>query len=185
MARINLLPWREGLRAQKKREFFVAMGGTAFLMVGVVFYVHMHISGMIDYQNSRNNFLRQEIKQVEAKIKEIQEIEKQKQQLIARMRIIERLQGNRPEVVHLFDELARIIPEGLYLTNLKQSGKNLTLEGLAQSNARVSNLMRNLDNSPWFERPVLDIIQASSKGGERSRSFKLRVTQAIGQSEDK
>ncbi len=178
MARINLLPWREERRNEQKREFGVAAGGSVLLMAGIVLYVHMHINGMIDYQQSRNRYIQQEIKQVESKIREIQDIEKQKKQLIARMRVIERLQRNRPEVVHLFQELVELIPEGIQLSQLSQSGSAITLKGKTQSNARVSSFMRALDSSDWFTKPELDVIQSSSKGGDRTRSFTMRIQQA-------
>ena len=178
MARINLLPWREERRNEKKREFGVAAVGSVLLMAGVVLYVHMHISAMIDHQESRNRYIQQEIKKVESKIKEIEDIEKKKKQLIARMRVIERLQRNRPEVVHLFQELVERIPEGVQLEQLSQKGSTITLKGKTQSNARVSSFMRALDGSDWFTKPELDVIQSSSKGGDRTRSFTMRIQQA-------
>lgn len=180
MARINLLPWREELRKEQRRQFFVMLGGSAFLMLLVVVYVHLHINGLIQDQESRNSYLQTQIKEVESKIKEIDNLERQRQQLLARMKVIEQLQGNRSEIVYLFEELAKAVPEGLYLATVKQSGRNLIIEGRAQSNARVSSFMRNLDASPWFENPVLEIIQTDSKAEQGMRSFTLRVTQVSG-----
>ncbi|SCZ66200.1 PilN domain-containing protein [Thiohalomonas denitrificans] len=178
MARINLLPWREERRNEKKREFGVAAAGSVLLMGGIVLLAHIQINGMIGYQESRNRYIQEEIKQVESKIREIRDIEKQKAQLIARMRVIERLQRNRPEVVHLFQELVERIPEGVQLSQLSQSGSAITLKGQTQSNARVSSFMRALDSSDWFTKPQLDVIQSSSRGGDRTRSFTLRIQQA-------
>ena len=175
MARINLLPWRAELRQQKQKEFAALAGGSAFLMVVVIALVHVQISGAIDNQNARNQFLQAEIRTVEGQIKEIKDLELAKEQLVARMKVIEQLQRGRPAVVHLFDELVAATPDGLYLTGLVQKGRTLSIEGMAQSNARVSTLMRNLDASPWLENPVLEIIQAQNNG---SRKFKLRVTQS-------
>jgi type IV pilus assembly protein PilN len=175
MARINLLPWREELRKQRQREFISIAAGSIVLMLLVVFYVHLHINGLIDNQDSRNQFLEKNIKQVEAKIKEIKELEKQKQQLIARMKVIEQLQGNRPLVVHLFDEIVKAVPDGLYLANLEQKQSELIIKGRAQSNARVSAFMRNLDASAWFRQPVLDVIEVSKDKKDRTRSFSLHV----------
>lgn len=177
MARINLLPWREEERKKKKREFGVLAAGSVLLMGGVVLLAHMHINGLIEHQESRNRYLQEQIKLVEKKIKEIRDLEKQKQQLIARMRVIEKLQRNRPEVVHLFQELVELTPEGLHLTRLTQKDSSITVNGVAESNARVSSFMRALDASPWFSNPVLDVIQ-SSGGAERTRNFTLRVQQA-------
>lgn len=179
MARINLLPWREEQRKEQRRQFFVVLGGSAILMLLVVGYVHLHINGMIQTQESRNNYLQTQIKDVESKIKEIDNLERQRQQLLARMRVIEQLQGDRSVIVHLFEELAKAVPEGLHLTNVKQTGRNLTVQGVAQSNARVSSFMRNLDASPWFANPVLEIIQVDDKGQRGSRAFTLRVNQAV------
>jgi type IV pilus assembly protein PilN len=180
MARINLLPWRDELRKEQRRQFFVVLGGSALLALMVVGYVHLYINGMIETQESRNSYLQGQIKEVESKIKEIDNLERQRQQLLARMRVIEQLQSDRSVIVHLFEELTKAVPEGLYLVNVKQSGRMLTIQGMAQSNARVSTLMRNLDASPWFENPVLEIIQSDNKKDRGSRSFTMRVTQATG-----
>jgi type IV pilus assembly protein PilN len=177
MAHINLLPWREELRAQKKKEFIGVTVGTAILMGGVVLLVHLYFAGMIEYQESRNNFLRAEIRTVEASIKEIEELDRQREQLISRMRVIESLQQNRPESVYLFDELARLIPEGLFIETLTQQERNLVINGRAQSNARVSAFMRALDASPRFASPTLDVISTDQRTAERSRQFTLRVAQ--------
>ncbi len=179
MARINLLPWREEERKRKKNEFFSILGGTAILMAVIGLATHVYIAGLIDYQESRNNYLDGEIRQVDAKIKEISELEKQKEQLIARMRVIERLQGNRPEVVHMFDELVRLVPEGLFISELTQKGNELTLKGQTQSNARVSAFMRALEESPWFDTPALNVISGQKSTGQGLREFTLNVKQAV------
>jgi type IV pilus assembly protein PilN len=181
MAHINLLPWREEERKRKKNEFYSIVGAAVAVMALVVLGTHMYIASLIDYQISRNEFLKQEIVYVEKKIREIRELEKKKEQLISRMRIIERLQGNRPEVVHLFDELAKIIPEGLYITSLDQQGKNVVMKGTAQSNARVSAFMRALEESGWFDQPQLDVISTQRSGVRKDRAFTLRVKQKNGE----
>lgn len=178
MARINLLPWREELRKQKKREFGMAAGGSVVVMIGVVFLAHMHINGLVAHQQSRNQYLKQQISAVEAKIKEIRDLEKQRQQLIDRMRVIEQLQRNRPEVVHLFQELVELTPDGLFLESLEQKDAIITVRGKAQSNARVSSLMRALDKSNWFAKPRLELIEAGPRGAERTRVFTLEFEQA-------
>lgn len=178
MAHINLLPWREEERKRKKNEFYTVTAGAALLMGVIGLAVHMYVAGMVDYQISRNNFLQDEIKKVDAKIKEIRELEKKKEQLLSRMRIIERLQRNRPEVVHIFDELARLVPEGLYIKSIKQDGKTVTIEGQAQSNARVSAFMRALEGSEWFSAPSLSVISTAGKGAVKHRQFTLQVKQA-------
>ncbi len=178
MAHINLLPWREELRKQKRQDFFVIIAVFAGLMLATVAAVHFYMAGLIENQNSRNNTLRSEIKVVERKIKEIKDLEKQKEQLLARMRVIEELQSNRPAAVHLLDELAKMVPDGLYLEELTQEGTKITIKGVAQSNARVSALMRSLEESPWFSKPSLDVINTTSKGARKNRIFTLVVRQA-------
>lgn len=178
MAHINLLPWREELRKQRKRDFFVIAGSAAFAMVLVVVYLHFYVVSLIENQDARNAYMQSEIKKVEAQIKEIQELETKKAQLIARMQVIDQLQKNRPEVVHMFDELVHMVPEGMYLTSVVQKGRTISIEGEAQSNARVSALMRALDASEWFTNPMLEVIQAKSgKGEEDIQTFKLHVDQ--------
>lgn len=183
MAHINLLPWREAERQQKKKEFFTAIGVTVVIAGAIVGLVHMYVAGMIDYQVSRNDMLKQEIKIVEGKIKEIRDLERQKEQLIARMRVIEQLQSNRPEIVHLFDELAKLVPDGLHISKLDQKGKSITMNGMAQSNARVSAFMRRLEASAWFSDPKLSVISTKSQQGMTSREFTLQVTQVNGAKE--
>lgn len=179
MTRINLLPWRETLRAEKQRQFISIAVGAVILMGAMVFYVHLHIGGMISAQNARNDFLKKEITKVESKIKEIKAIEAEKAGLLARMDIIQQLQGRRPEIVHLFYELMRNVPSGIYLTSVEQKGSSLVIKGIAQSNARVSAFMRNLEISDWLEDPQLEVIQVQKKKGQaRSSTFTLHVKQA-------
>jgi len=178
MAHINLLPWREEERKRKRKEFYTVTGVVVVLMAVIGLAMHLYVAGIIDYQLSRNNILKGEITKVDAKIKEIQELEKKKEQLIARMRIIEQLQSNRPEAVHIFDELARIVPEGLSINSLTQNGRNLIITGRAQSNARVSAFMRSLEASEWFSSPALSVISTKGKGTLKYREFTLRVNQA-------
>ena len=178
MTCINLLPWRETRRKEQQRQFFSISGGAAVLMGLIIFYIHIHVSGMIELQTQRNTFLQDEIKQVEAKIVEIKSLEAKKEQLLARMSVIQQLQTRRPAIVHVFDELAKAVPSGMYLTNVSQQGKSLVIEGVAQSNARVSAFMRNLDASDWFVNPQLDVIEANSKDLARTSRFKLTVSQA-------
>lgn len=181
MARINLLPWREELRKKRQKDFGITVGIAVVAMLAVVGLVHLQIDKMIEYQNARNQRLTSEIALLDRKIAEIKDLEKEKQNLLARMRIVERLQTSRPEVVHLFDELAEILPEGVYLTSLTQRGKSLSLDGYAQSNARVSSFMRALDGSEWLDRPDLKMIQAEeTRRGTttvRLSKFTLSATQ--------
>lgn len=177
MARINLLPWREELRKQRQREFGVMIAGALFITLLLGFYVHLHISGMIDHQKARNSFLKNEIAQMDKKIKEIKDLEKTKAKLLARINIIQELQSSRPEIVHLFDELVTRTPEGSYLTDVEQKGKSVTVNGRAQSNARVSSYMRNVDASGWMGSPSLQIIENKNKSNTGFSHFILRVKQ--------
>ncbi len=184
MPRINLLPWREELRKQRQKEFGIMAGLAVIMMAAVVALAHMQIAAMIEYQKRRNNFLEEEIVKLDKKIKEIRELEKEKEHLLARMRIVEQLQTSRPEVVHLFDELVTSLPEGVYLTSLEQRGHRINLKVFAQSNARVSSFMRKLEASPWLQNPDLKEIRARVKKNEevaselRLSAFSLDVSQA-------
>ncbi|WP_022949129.1 PilN domain-containing protein [Methylohalobius crimeensis] len=185
MARINLLPWREELRRQQQKEFFLGVGLAASLAVLSMLLVHWYIADQIEYQQQRNQYLSDQIAILDRKIKEIRELETKRDRLIAKMDIIQRLQSSRPEIVHLFDALARTLPEGVYLTKFTQSGGNLAVDGIAQSNARVSAYMRNIENSLWMEKPQLQIIQ--SKGAtqsEREGVFSLKIKQTHPKSGD-
>ena len=188
MAKINLLPWRAALRKQQQKDFVSAilLGGS--LTAAIMLLVHTSISSQIEHQNRRNNFLTQEISALDKKIAEIQELEGKKKRLLARMDIIQELQSSRPLVVHLFDELAKTIPEGVYLSDLAQVDKNLTVNGFAQSNARVSAYMRNLESSGWLKDPLLNIIEAKADANAKDVGIKRsgnRFTLQIKQSGDK
>lgn len=182
MSRINLLPWRETLRKERRQRFFTSMGITAGAAAGVVVAIHLYVGSLIEAQDRRNNFLKSEIAQVEKKIMAIRELEKEKQKLLARMEIIQQLQTQRPEIVHIFDELPRRLPEGIYLTGVEQRSRNLLISGVAQSNARISAFMRQLDASPWFTSPHLEVIESVDDHGVRTSHFKLSVLKA-GQAE--
>jgi type IV pilus assembly protein PilN len=178
MARINLLPWREELRKEQQQNFLLAILGSAGVVLLIMFFVHTHIDGAIDRQNERNQFIETEIAALDKKIKEIDGLEAKKNKLIAKMEVIQQLQGSRPEIVHLFQEVAATTPDGVYLTEMKQVGLNLTLDGAAQSNAIVSKYMRNLDASPWLANPVLTVIETKGDANQgRVSRFKLGVRQ--------
>lgn len=185
MIRLNLLPWREMRRKELDRQLLTIGVGAAILMLGVTFLAHLHVGQLIENQNARNQFLDGEIKKVEEEIKEIKELKSQRDALLARMRVIEDLQGDRTRIVHVFDDLARKMPDGAYLTHLTQSGTSFALKGVAQSNARVSALMRNLDSSAWFAMPDLDVINVEAKGTDRLSKFSMRVAQEVKADENK
>jgi type IV pilus assembly protein PilN len=185
MARINLLPWRDNLRKQRQREFGVMVAGALFITLLLGFYVHLHISGMIEHQEGRNSTLKKEIAEMDSKIKEIKDLEKTKAKLLARINVIQQLQSSRPAVVHLFDELVTRTPDGLYLDDVRQKGKAVTIDGWAQSNARVSSYMRNIDASEWLRSPNLQVIENKDKTGTGFSHFTMAVTQVNKSDPDK
>jgi len=176
MPRINLLPWREGQRKERKLAFLVALG-VAALAAGVAsFAAYLLYGSMIEGQQHRNDQLRAEIKTLDKQNEEINNLETAKQKYIARMEIIEKLQRSRPEIVHVFDEIVRTLPEGVYLTAIKQNDKKLKFEGVAQSSTRVSSFMRNIDGSQWLRNPELEVVQ-TTKGSGPGSSFTLSAYQ--------
>lgn len=162
-------------RREQDRQLLTIAIGAWVLMLVVVFYAHIHVSALIEMQNKRNEFLQQEIAKVEKEIKEIAELKKRRQDLIARMNVIQQLQADRSRTVRMFDELVRRIPEGVQLTSLKQSGTTLALVGVGQSNARVSALMRNFAASDWFADPELEVINVRARGNDRVSEFSMKV----------
>lgn len=175
MARINLLPWREERRKQRQKEFGMMLAGSALGAVLLAFLIISFYKGQISGQNERNTYLRDRITEVDKQIKEIEELDKKKAKLLARKEVIEQLQANRSQMVHLFDSLVRTIPDGAVLTSIKQDEKTLTLAGRAQSNARVSTYLRNLESSGWMTNPDLSIIEAKGNDKGLPYEFKLRV----------
>ena len=175
MSRINLLPWRAERRKQRQKEFGVMVGVAAAAGVALWFLVNMYYNAQIDGQNERNAFLQQQIAAVDTQITEIDALESQRARLLARKAVIEELQGNRSQMVHLFDQLVRTIPDGVLLTSLKQEGQTLTLEGRSQSNARVSTYMRSLDGSGWMTSPQLSVIEAQDGVPGLPYAFTLSV----------
>ena len=179
MARINLLPWRAELRRQMRAEYLTIVGICAAVAIVVWGGIHFHFKERIDFQNERNAYLDTEIQKLDKQIKEIQELEKEKERLIARMKAIEGLQTSRPIIVHIFDDLVTSLPEGVYLKEITQKGAKIEIKGVAQSNARVSNFMRNIEKSEWLKNPHLDVIQSASEDGQRTANFTLRVEQKV------
>ena len=175
MARINLLPWREELRRQKTVEFGALAGLVALAAFLLVVAAWIHMGRVQDYHKLRNQYLQNQIDILNTKLQQIKELEQTKANLLARMNIIQQLQASRPEVVHLFEELVTTVPEGVWIKSFKQSGKVLTIEGNAESNARVSAYMRNLEASEWLKNPVLEVIQSEEEA--RVAQFKLQLQQ--------
>src|SRR6185437_2898636 len=183
MPRINLLPWREEQRKERKLAFGVAMG-VALVAAGVTtFAAYLMFNSLIQAQVRRNDELRAEIKVVDKQIEEINNLESAKQKFIARMHIIEQLQRAGPEIVHVFDEIVRTLPDGVYLTGVKQTASKLKFEGVAQSSTRVSSFMRNIDASDWLKDPELEVVQ-TTKGSGPGSSFTLTAAEVSTASTD-
>jgi len=175
MARINLLPWREERRKARQKEFAGMVGLAVVAGVLLSFLIYSFYSGRISTQTARNEYLRGEITKVDGQIKEIEALDKKKSKLLARKEVIEQLQSNRAQMVHLFDSLVRTIPDGVALTAIKQEGDILTLSGRSQSNARVSTYMRNLEGSGWMTNPDLNVIEAKEGNAGLPYEFNLKV----------
>lgn len=177
--RVNLLPHREQRRALQQKALIALVAGSAIAGLAAVIFGHAVIAGMKDHQDQRNAFLKAEIAKLEIQIQEISQLKEKTNALLARKQVVETLQVNRAEVVHLFDELARQLPEGMYLKSFKQAGSKLTLVGYAQSSARVSTLMRNIEVSPWLDAPRLIEVKVSNQGNLRVNEFSLEATQTV------
>jgi type IV pilus assembly protein PilN len=178
MTRINLLPWREELRQEQKKQFGVMAVMTCVLAAAIVGLIHFQMQSKVDYQLSRNRFMDSQIALVDEEIKEISELQKTRRSLVERMEVIQDLQGSRPSIVHLFTEIVSTVPNGVYLETLSQTGSNLLVTGEAESNARVSTYMRNLQASAWMKDPNLTVIEIEDKTVNRVSSFKLSVKQS-------
>lgn len=185
MAGLNLLPWRDKERERRKKQFLTLLGLSGALAAGLVFLGNMYMGMAVQHQQQRNNMLTQEISQLDLKIETIKKLDGTKQALLSRMQIIENLQSTRPAIVHLFDEMATALPEGMYLEGLRQDGTLVKVEGKAESNARVSSYMNSLDASQWLSSSNLNIISvarendANQQGIIPLRDFKLDVQQLL------
>ncbi|MBR9872320.1 MAG: PilN domain-containing protein [Gammaproteobacteria bacterium] len=177
MAKINLRPWREELRAEKQKQFVVMMLGAVIIAAGLVFLWKTDTDNRIAYQQSRNAYIETATKQLDKQIKEIENLKRQRDELLARMKVIQDLQGKRPVIVRVFDELVRTLPDGLFFTDLKKSGERLDIVGMAESNSRISNLMRQFEESEWFTAPNLSNVAAADNRRAGYSQFNLSVQQ--------
>jgi type IV pilus assembly protein PilN len=183
MPRINLLPWREQQRRERKLAFLVALGGATLAALAATFAGYLLFNSAISSQEARNERLRSEIKVLDAQIQEINNLESQKQRFISRMQVIDKLQRSRSEVVHLFDEVTNLVPDGIYLTAFKQTNRRVKFEGVAQSSTRVSTFMRNIAGSQWLKDAELEVVE-SKKGVTTGNSFILYADQVSTASDD-
>jgi type IV pilus assembly protein PilN len=175
MIRINLLPHRELKRAARQRQFVFLAGAISVLAVLIVILVHGIIGGRIDRQSARNGYLEAEITKLDKQIEEIQKLREQIQAMLSRKKVVETLQSNRSQSVHLLDQMVRLLPDGLYLKSFKQTENLVNIQGYAQSNARVAGLIRNLEASPWLEAPELIETKAATVDKNRLNEFSLNV----------
>jgi len=171
--KINLLDWRTELKTVRQQQFFVMLGASALLAIGSIAVVYFGVSSAIEYQRERNLFLEQQIVEMDKKIKEIEELEKVKANLLARMKVIEELQASRAAMVHFFDEILNTLPEGVYIKSLRQTGSGVTVEGVAESNNRVSAYMKNIESSRWFADPRLVVINTKDVSKRRQSEFQM------------
>ncbi|MBT8442896.1 MAG: PilN domain-containing protein, partial [Gammaproteobacteria bacterium] len=177
MPRINLLPWRDELRDQRRNQFYMALGAAALGAGLVVLVTNVTFNSIIGHQNDRNRMLQSEIDALNIRIEEILSLEDQKDRLLARMEIIEQLQRSRPGIVHVFEELVATMPDGVYLNSVKQNDSRIELIGAAESNTRVSALMRNIDGSEWLSKPDLEVVEVkdNTRGSDGQRASEFKV----------
>jgi type IV pilus assembly protein PilN len=175
MAQINLLPWRDDRRQEQKKEFLTVLALVLALGVGLVLLANLVVNGQIDNQKSRNQYLTENIKELDKMVAEIKDLQRKRNQLIDRMRVIQDLQGNRPIIVRVLDQLVRTVPDGVFYTSIGAKGGTISINGIAESNNRVSSLMRRLDASDWLENPNLTGVTAATKYGDQATSFQLSV----------
>jgi len=175
MAQINLLPWREERRQELKKEFIATAVLVLIMAGGLVFLADRVVNGQIDNQQARNQYLEENIAVLDKMVAEIKELEKRRNQLLDRMRVIQELQGNRPIIVRVLDQLVRTVPDGVFYTSLNTKDKRITINGIAESNNRVSSLMRRLDASDWLASPNLDQVKAAPNYGDQATTFNLTV----------
>lgn len=176
MAKINLLPWRQAYREEKKREFLSILAGVAVISAFAAFLWVSSVQSAIENQNSRNKLLSDEIAKLELQVKEIADIKKRRADLIARIKVIQDLEGTRPVIVRYFDDFVRTIPDGVYINSMVKKADKITIEGVAESYNRVAAFMRKLDESEWFADPKLSSVTAAPKEGEQANSFILTVS---------
>lgn len=177
MAKINLLPWREELREQRKKEFLQTAALVLIVAAGIIGVGGFYIDQAKAYQEQRNEYLQGEIAELDERIREIRDLQQKREQLLARMRVIQELQGNRPVIVRVFDELVRTLTPGLYYQSVRMNGTQVALVGTAESNNRISAQMRRFDESEWFAQPNLRGIRENPAFGAQASDFQLTVQQ--------
>ncbi|AKS42845.1 PilN domain-containing protein [Wenzhouxiangella marina] len=180
MAKINLLPWRENLRAQKQKQFLIALGATVALAALIVFAANFYMNQQISGQENRNNFLRSEIRKLERDIERIEQLEEVRDNLIARKNVIEQLQSNRNVMVHLFNSMAQTVPEGVTLTSVRQNNELLTIQGVSESETRVSDYMRNIEDAEWMSETRLNIVERENNENTPGQPYRFELQARVG-----
>lgn len=175
MAKINLLPWRENYRTEKRKQFLGLLAGFVVLCALIAYIWVTSIQSAIDNQTARNRLLETHIAELQKQVDEIKELKKVREDLLMRIKVIQDLEGTRPVIVRYFDDLVRSVPDGVYLKSLVRTGETITIEGIAESTNRVSSFMRNLEQSDWFAVPNLTSVVAEPKAGEQASAFKMTV----------
>ncbi len=184
MAKINLRPWREELRAEKQRQFIVMLFGALIIAAGLVFLWQTAVQGQIDHQQSRNSYIENAMRDLEQQIAEIEDLRERREELLSRMQVIQDLQGQRPVIVRAFDELVRSVPEGLFFQSIEKSGDTVSIVGMAESNSRISSLMRNFEQSDWFGNPNLTNVSAADQRRAGFSQFNMTVEQVVPEADD-
>ncbi len=184
MARINLLPWREERRLELKKQFFAALALTVLAAIFVLLVADRAVNTQINGQSNRNAYLQQNIAELDAQVAEIRDLQRKRGQLIERMRVIQELQGNRPVIVRIIDQLVRTLPDGVFYMDLVTRENEIAVQGIAESNNRVSSLMRRLEASDWLEQPNLDAVRAAPEYGEQATTFNLSVSVQLPDSDE-
>jgi type IV pilus assembly protein PilN len=175
MAHINLLPWREARREELKRAFLSILGLVVAAAVVVTMAADRFVNAQIDNQKARNDYISKNIRELDKQVEEIRDLQRKRNQLIDRMRVIQELQGNRPIIVRVLDQLVRTVPDGVFYTSVTSKQNSITINGVAESNNRVSSLMRRLDASDWLQNPNLDAVRAAPAYGDQANTFDLSV----------
>lgn len=179
MAKINLLPWRDKYREEKKKEFITIMAGIAIIACVIAFIWVSHANGKVDHQRERNKLLKSEIAALDLKVKEIEELQSRREELLELMKLIRDLEGTRSVIVHQFDDLVRALPDGVFLTSLTRTGDVINIKGVAESNNRVSSLMRNLNASEWYSEPNLASVEVAPEEGGQANVFEMSVKAVV------
>lgn len=179
MAQINLLPWREELRQEKKKEFLTQLAFFAFVVIAGCFFWFKWMDASIESQNYRNRLLETEIADLKQKVEEIKELKQRKKDLESRMRVIQDLEGKRSIIVYYFDELAKNLPDGVFFTSVERKGQVFSIEGISESNQRIATLMRNLNSSAWFTNPNLKSVEAAPEEGEQAQTFRMDLSATL------